>query len=197
MFIKPILPLSNPKYTPYIYSTKASIAIVGKHFIPEKEFNTTLIKVDDAYKSFALLLEYYNQAKSQKEGIEKPSYISENSAIGEAVYIGAFAYIGGETLIGNNVKIYPNVYVGDNVKIGDNTVIFSGAKIYSETEIGKNCVINSGAIIGADGFGFAPSPSLITLYCKPLGVVITPFFSLLSAKYRSFTPTRRLSLISK
>jgi UDP-3-O-[3-hydroxymyristoyl] glucosamine N-acyltransferase len=149
--------LSNPKYTPYIYSTKASIAIVGKHFIPEKEFNTTLIKVDDAYKSFALLLEYYNQAKSQKEGIEKPSYISENSAIGEAVYIGAFAYIGGETLIGNNVKIYPNVYVGDNVKIGDNTVIFSGAKIYSETEIGKNCVINSGAIIGADGFGFAPS----------------------------------------
>ena len=115
--------LSNPKYTPYIYSTKASIAIVGKHFIPEKEFNTTLIKVDDAYKSFALLLEYYNQAKSQKEGIEKPSYISENSAIGEAVYIGAFAYIGGETLIGNNVNIYPNVNVGDNVKIGAGTVV--------------------------------------------------------------------------
>ena len=55
------------------------------------------------------------------------------------------------------MKIYPNTYIGDNTTIGDNTVIFSGVKIYSETIVGNNCFINSGAIVGADGFGFAPN----------------------------------------
>ncbi|GGK51542.1 MULTISPECIES: UDP-3-O-(3-hydroxymyristoyl)glucosamine N-acyltransferase [Flavobacteriaceae] len=164
--------LSNPKYTPYIYSTKASIAIVGKHFIPEKEYNTTLIKVDDAYQSFALLLEYYNQAKSQKSGIEEPSFIAKSAKVLEDIYIGAFAYIGNNVSIGKNAKIYPNVYIGDNVKIGDNVVLFSGAKIYSETEIGNNCVINSGAIIGADGFGFAPSKDGVYDKIPQIGNVI-------------------------
>ncbi len=164
--------LSNPKYTPYIYSTKASIAIVGKHFIPEKEYKTTLIKVDDAYQSFALLLEYYNQSKAKKSGIEEPSFIAESTKVLEDIYIGAFAYIGNNVSIGKNAKIYPNVYIGDNVKIGDNVILFSGAKIYSETEIGNNCVINSGAIIGADGFGFAPSKEGVYDKIPQIGNVI-------------------------
>jgi len=164
--------LSNPKYTQYIYSTKASIAIVGKHFIPEKEFNTTLIKVDDAYQSFALLLEYYNQSKSQKTGIEEPSFIAKNSQVLDDIYVGAFAYIGNNVSIGKNAKVYPNVYIGDNVKIGDNVILFSGAKIYSETEIGNNCIINSGAIIGADGFGYAPSKNGVYDKIPQIGNVI-------------------------
>ena len=149
--------LANPKYTQYIYSTKASIIIVNKDFNPENDLNTTLIKVEDAYKSFSKLLEYYNQIKMNKTGIEQPSFISESSTYEEDVYIGAFSYIGDNVKIGNNVKIYPNSYIGDNVNIGNNVVIFSGAKIYSECIIGNDCVINSGAIIGADGFGFVPN----------------------------------------
>ncbi|NOR28069.1 MAG: UDP-3-O-(3-hydroxymyristoyl)glucosamine N-acyltransferase [Lutibacter sp.] len=149
--------LSNPKYTPYIYSTKASIAIVNKNFIPESKIETTLIKVDDAYKAFSKLLAFYDEVKSNKSGIETPSHISETAKLGKNIYLGAFAYIGNNVIIGDNVKIYPNVYIGDNVKIKANTTIFSGAKIYSETEIGENCAIHSGAIIGADGFGFAPN----------------------------------------
>jgi len=149
--------LANPKYTHYIYSTKASIAIVNNTFIPEQEISCTLIKVEDAYKSFSKLLEYYNQVKLNKLGIEQPSYISERVQKGDSIYIGAFTYIGNNVILGNNVKIFPNSYIGDNVIIGDDTVVFSGAKIYSESIIGKNCVINSGAIIGADGFGFAPN----------------------------------------
>lgn len=148
--------LANPKYKHFIYSTKASVTIVNKSFEPEKRLKTTLIKVDDAYKAFSKLLEYYNQIKLNKTGIEQPSFISESSTYGEQVYIGAFSYIGNNVEIGNNVKIFPNSYIGDNVKIGDNTIVFSGAKIYSDCIIGINCVINSGAIIGADGFGFAP-----------------------------------------
>ena len=149
--------LANPKYTSYIYNTRASVAIVNRDFVPENEISTTLIKVDDAYKAFSKLLEYYNQVKMNKSGIEQPCFISESATYGEAIYLGAFSYLGDNVKIGNNVKIYPSTYIGDNVTIGDNVVVFSGAKIYSETIIGNNCVINSGAIIGADGFGFAPN----------------------------------------
>ncbi len=149
--------LANPKYTQFIYTTKASIVIVNKIFKAEKEINSTLIRVEDAYKSFSKLLEYYNQVKMNKTGIENPVFISKSAIYGENIYIGAFAYLGENIKIGNNTKIYPNVYIGDNVTIGDNVILFSGAKIYSDTIIGDNCVIHSSAILGADGFGFAPN----------------------------------------
>ena len=149
--------LSNPKYTQYIYTTKASAVIVDKNFKAENEINTTLIRVDDAYKSFSKLLEYYNQVKMNKTGIEQPVFISESANYGENIYIGAFAYISDNVKIGDNVKIYPNVYIGDNVIIANNVTLFSGAKIYSDTQIGDNCVIHSSAILGADGFGFSPN----------------------------------------
>jgi UDP-3-O-[3-hydroxymyristoyl] glucosamine N-acyltransferase len=149
--------LANPKYTQFIYDTKASITIVNKDFVPENDLETTLIKVEDAYKAFSTLLEYYNQIKMNKSGIEEPCFVSDSATYGENVYLGAFSYLGDNVKMGDNVKIYPNSYIGDNVTIGDNVVIFSGAKIYSECIIGNHCVVNSGAIIGADGFGFAPN----------------------------------------
>ncbi|WP_347925838.1 UDP-3-O-(3-hydroxymyristoyl)glucosamine N-acyltransferase [Pontimicrobium sp. SW4] len=149
--------LANPKYTQFIYDTKASVTIVNKDFEPETKITTTLIKVEDAYKAFSKLLEYYNQVKMNKFGIEQPSFISDSAKYGDAIYVGAFSYIGDNVVIGDNVKIFPGCYVGDNVTIGDNVILFAGAKVYSETVIGNHCVINSGAIIGADGFGFTPN----------------------------------------
>ncbi len=149
--------LANPKYTHYIYSTQASITIVNNEFVPEHAIKTTLIRVENAYKSFSQLLEYYNQVKMNKTGIENPVFIAESAKYGENLYLGAFSYLGENVKIGDNVKIYPNVYVGDNVIIGDNTVLFTGAKLYSETVVGAYCVINSGVVIGADGFGFTPN----------------------------------------
>lgn len=148
--------LSNPKYQNYIYTTKATITIVNKTFEPEQAITSTLIKVEDAYNSFSKLLEYYNQVKLMKSGIEQPSVISENVVYGTDLYLGSFCYVGKNVKIGNNVKIYPNSFIGDNVVIGDNCIFFAGVRIYSETEIGNNCVIHSGTIIGSDGFGFAP-----------------------------------------
>ena len=149
--------LANPKYTHYIYSTEASITIVDKDFVVENPISTTLIRVENAYKAFSKLLEYYNQVKMNKTGIEQPVFISDTSSFGENIYIGAFAYIGENVTIGNNVKIYPNAYIGDNVTLGNNVIIFAGAKIYSESIIGNDCVIHSGVILGADGFGFTPN----------------------------------------
>ena len=150
--------LSNPKYANFIYTTNASVTIVNNTFVAENELKTTLIKVEDAYGAFAKILEFYNQAKNNKTGIEAQTVISENVKYGENFYLGSFTYIGANVVLGNNVKIYPNCFIGDNVIIGNNVSIFAGAKVHSETEIGNNCAIYSGAIIGADGFGFAPNP---------------------------------------
>lgn len=149
--------LSNPKYTSYIYSTQASVTIVNDSFEAEQPVSTTLIKVKDAYKAFSTLLEYYNQVKLRKSGIEQPSYISESAKYGEDIYLGAFTYLGENVKIGKNVKIYPYAYVGDNTVIGDNSTLFAGVKVYSETVIGENVTLHGGSIIGADGFGFSPN----------------------------------------
>ena len=149
--------LSNSKYLNYIYSTKASVTIVNDTFEPELPLTTTLIKVQDAYLAFSKLLEFYNQVKLDKIGIEQHSFLSHSVKYGAKFYLGSFSYVGQNVILGDNVKIYPNCFIGDNVVIGDNLVLFAGAKIYSETIIGNNCTIHSGAVIGSDGFGFAPN----------------------------------------
>jgi UDP-3-O-[3-hydroxymyristoyl] glucosamine N-acyltransferase len=149
--------LSNVKYTNYIYNTQASIVIVNDNFKPEKSITATLIKVDDAYQAFTQLLTFYNQVKLDKKGIENPSFISDSASLGEEPYVGAFAYIGKNVKIGDNVKVYPQAYIGDNVTIGNNTTLFSGVKVYSESIIGNDCIMHSNAVIGSDGFGFAPT----------------------------------------
>lgn len=148
--------LANKKYINYIYSTLATITIVNNDFVAEQKISTTLIKVEDAYQAFSTLLEYYNQVKLMKSGIEQPSIISENVTYGEGLYLGSFCYIGKNVTIGKNVKIYPNTFIGDNVIIGDDCIFFAGVRVYSETEIGNRCTFHSGSIIGSDGFGFAP-----------------------------------------
>ncbi|MDO6737534.1 UDP-3-O-(3-hydroxymyristoyl)glucosamine N-acyltransferase [Wenyingzhuangia sp. 2_MG-2023] len=149
--------LSNPKYTNYIYSTNASIVIVNSDFVPAKEISATLIKVQDAYQAFTQILEFYNEYKNQKSGIESPVSISETAKIGSDAYIGAFVYIGANAVLGNNVKIYPGCYIGDNVIVKDNTTLYAGVKVYSDCEIGNNCKIHAGVVVGSDGFGFAPT----------------------------------------
>lgn len=147
--------LANPKYTQYIYSTKASIVIVNEDFSPSEQLNTTLIRVKNAENAFGQLLEMYNQVKLAKTGISPNAFINETATIGSNVYIGEFAVVAENAKIGDNVKIYPQVYIGENVTIGENTTLFAGVKIYSDGVIGKNCIIHSGTVIGSDGFRFA------------------------------------------
>jgi UDP-3-O-[3-hydroxymyristoyl] glucosamine N-acyltransferase len=151
--------LANGVYTPYVYETDASVVIVNKSVELHKPVKKTctIIRVEDAYTSFAKLLEIYYQIKQNKTGIEQPSFISASANVGKDCYVGAFAYIGENVKIGNNVKIYPHCYIGDNTVIGDNCTFFSGVKIYYDTVIGKDCTIHASSVIGSDGFGFAPN----------------------------------------
>lgn len=151
--------LSNPAYNSYLYTTDASVVIVGKDFSVEQPLKKTctLIRVEDSRVAFGKLLEMYQKAKNNKTGIEQPSFVSKSASLGKDVYVGAFAYVGENVKLGNNVKLFPNVFVGDNSVIGDNTTAYSGVKIYSDSIIGNNCTFHSGVVIGSDGFGFAPN----------------------------------------
>ncbi len=148
--------LANPKYTSYVYETKASIVIVNEGFKPEKSMSTTLIRVKNAYSAFAQLLEMYQQAKKKPSGISKMASISETASIGDNVFIGDFVSIGDDVIIGDNTLIFNNCSVGDKCKIGINTILKPGVFIYEECIIGNSCTIHSGTVIGGDGFGFAP-----------------------------------------
>jgi UDP-3-O-[3-hydroxymyristoyl] glucosamine N-acyltransferase len=151
--------LANPKYEEFIYTTEASVIIVGDKLELKQPVEGTLIRVTDPYTAFASLLHHYQQLKTQQlRGVQEPSYIAPSAKKGDNVFIGAFAYIGEGTEIGNNVKIFPGVYIGNNVKIGDNTLLHPGVKIYFDCVIGKNVTIHAGTVIGGDGFGFAPQP---------------------------------------
>lgn len=149
--------LANPKYTHHIYSTDSSVVLVKKDFMPEQPVKATLIRVDDPYATVAHLLEMVTQmSKVEKVGIETPSFISEGVDVPEDAYVGAFAYIGKGVKLAPGVKIYPQVYIGDGCEVGEGTVLYAGVKIYAGCKVGKRCIIHSGAVIGADGFGFAP-----------------------------------------
>ncbi len=150
--------LANPKYEPYLYTTDSSIVLVSKELKLQKKVNATLIRVEDPYKAFASLLEMYQQGKQQQfSGIHEKSSIHENATLGEDIYVGEFVVISKNAKIENNTKIFPQVYIGENVTIGENTILYHGVKIYDDCKIGNNCIIHAGAVIGADGFGFAPA----------------------------------------
>jgi UDP-3-O-[3-hydroxymyristoyl] glucosamine N-acyltransferase len=149
--------LANPKYEEFLYTTKASIIIINDSLQIEKKLPSTLIRVPDAYSSFAVILTAYSEmAKANLTGIQDPSFIASSATLGENIFIGAFAYVGNNVIIGNNAKIYPQVYLGDNVIIGANTTLFPGVKIHHDCVIGKNVCIHAGSVIGGDGFGYAP-----------------------------------------
>lgn len=149
--------LSNPKYEPFVYETKASGIIVNNSFEPTKAVNSTLIRVDDAYLAFTGLLQEYQRLKNfSNEGIDAHSFLAESATYGEGLYVGAFSYIGEQVSLGDHVKVHPQVYIGEGCKIGHNTIIYPGVKIYPDTVIGSHCTLQAGAIIGSHGFGFAP-----------------------------------------
>ncbi|HXS58740.1 MAG TPA: UDP-3-O-(3-hydroxymyristoyl)glucosamine N-acyltransferase [Hanamia sp.] len=149
--------LANPKYEDYLYTTKASVIIINSTLQVEKKIDATLIRVPDAYSSFAVILtEYAKMARANLTGIQQPVYISPTARMGENIFIGAFAYLGENVIVGNNVKIYPQVYLGDNVTVDEGSILYPGVVIHHDCVIGKNVAIHAGSVIGGDGFGFAP-----------------------------------------
>ncbi len=149
--------LSNPKYSQYVYDSESSIILLNVDFQLEKDVKATLIRVTDAYESFAKLLSLVETAQPRKTGISSQAFISATAVVGENAYIAPFAYIGDGVIIGNNVSLHSHVCIEDNTVLGENVILYSGVKVYNNCKIGNNCIFHSGVVIGSDGFGFAPT----------------------------------------
>ena len=149
--------IANPKYAHFIHSTRATAVLVSRDFDAGGDVRPILIRVDDPYSAIAeLLTEFEKRLKPVPQGIESPCHLGEGFEHGDGLYVGAFAYIGSGVKVGRNVKIYPQSYIGDGCVIGDDTVVRPGVRVYEGCRIGSRCILHSGAVIGADGFGFAP-----------------------------------------
>ncbi|MBK7083335.1 MAG: UDP-3-O-(3-hydroxymyristoyl)glucosamine N-acyltransferase [Flavobacteriales bacterium] len=148
--------LANPRYTEFLYTTAASIAIVGNDFQPTRPIakSLTLIRVKDPRAAFAKLLEMHDAHQREKIGYEQPCYLSPKATVGKDVYIGAFSYVADGAVIGDGVKIFPNCFIGEGVHIGVRTRLHAGVKVYAKSVIGERCILHSNTVIGADGYGF-------------------------------------------
>lgn len=164
--------LSNKKYENYLYTTKASVVLINRDFVPTKEVSATLIKVNNAYESLASLLTLYDSAKPKKIGISPKSDIDASASIGDEVFIGAFTSIGEDSRVGNKCRIYQNCNIGDHVSIGENVLIYPGVTIYEGCIIGDNCILHAGVVIGSDGFGFAQQTDANYKKIPQIGIVI-------------------------
>lgn len=150
--------LANPKYESFIYETQSTAVLVNKTFTPTAPVQTTLIKVDDAYAAFTFLLEQFAGAGKQPGGIHATAVVESSAKVDASAFIGAQVYVGNHAEVGANAQIHPQVFIGKGVKIGNNVVLHAGVKIYHDCVIGDDCIIHAGAVIGSDGFGFAPLP---------------------------------------
>jgi UDP-3-O-[3-hydroxymyristoyl] glucosamine N-acyltransferase len=164
--------LANPKYEQYLYSTGSSVVLVNSDFVPSAPISATLIKVKNAYESFASLLTLVDQSKPKKKGIHPTAVIEPGAEIGADVYIGAYAVISEKCVIGDGSRIYPHVYIGEGTRLGRNCLIYQGARIYHECIIGNNCTLHAGCVIGGDGFGFAPQSESEFMKIPQIGNVI-------------------------
>lgn len=165
--------LANPKYEEFLYTTHAGIVIVGESLQLKQAVYSTLIRVTDAYSSFALLMQHYQQMKAKSlVGIQNPVYIHSSASIGKDVFIGAFAYIGENAVVGDGAKLYPHVFVGDNAAVGERSTLHAGVKIYHDCLIGNDVTIHAGSVLGSDGFGFAPQQNGTYTKVPQLGNVV-------------------------
>lgn len=164
--------LANPSYTQHIYKTNASIVLVREEFSPEQPINSVLIRVKDPYGALAKLLELYKNSIPEKTGISELAFISPKARVGVDVYIGEFVYIGDGAVIGEGARLYPHCYIGDDARVGENTTLFSGVRVYDNSQIGNNCTLHANAVIGADGFGFAPQSDNNYMKVAQIGNVI-------------------------
>lgn len=164
--------LANPKYEPYLYTSRASVILINKDFQLQKPVSATLVRVDNAYQGIAMMLDLFNSEKGLPKGRSWRASIAFSAKVGKGTYVGPFAVIDKGARIGKNVRIYPQVYIGRNAVIGDNTILYPGVKIYHDCKVGRNCILHAGVVVGSDGFGFAPDENKVYKKIPQLGNVI-------------------------
>ena len=151
--------LANSHYEHYLYETESSIVLVNRDLKPEREVKATMIQVDNAYECIARLLTLYAQSMPKRNGIHPLACVAESAEVGENCYIGPFAYVGDGAKIGSGTQIYPHAVVEERAKVGEDCILYPNVSVYHDCIVGNRVILHSGCVIGADGFGFAPTPN--------------------------------------
>jgi UDP-3-O-[3-hydroxymyristoyl] glucosamine N-acyltransferase len=151
--------IGHKKYAKLWETSKACAAIINADIELEPGENKAFIKVKNADLAMAELLEMFvPDTPAFDEAIHPRAVVDATVTMGSGCKIGAGCYVGKNVQLGNNVLLYPNTTVLDNTTIGSNTTIWPGAVIRERCIIGSYCIIHPNVSIGADGFGFRPSP---------------------------------------
>lgn len=153
--------LGNDKYEPFIYTTQASVVLVNKDFSPRQAIQATLIRVENVYAALAFLLDKFGAqtaARTAGEGISPQASIHPEAQIGQGVSIGPFAVVEAGASIGDGAKIGAQVFVGQGAAVGEGSVLYPGVRILHDCRVGARCILHANAVVGSDGFGFAPQP---------------------------------------
>lgn len=149
--------LSDSKYEPYIYETLSSVVLVPNTFQPAQPVKPTLIRVENPREALGRLLMLYESMKPKRKGIDPLAYVAPTAKIGEDVYLAPFAAVGDGAVIGDGTELHPHATVGANAKVGSDCILYANSTVYHDCQVGDRCILHAGSVVGADGFGFAPT----------------------------------------
>ena len=149
--------LANPQYEHFIYETQSSVVLVNEDFTPTQPVSATLIRVKNAYEAVSRLLQLYESMKPKRTGISSLAFIAETAKVGKDVYIAPFVAIGDYAEVGDGAELHPHATIGARAKVGKDTIMYSNSVVYHDCVVGNRCILHAGCVVGADGFGFAPT----------------------------------------
>ena len=152
--------LSHPKYQSQLPRSKAGCVIVSPAMAELATRRGPAIVVDDPYLYFARLTQLWKQRHGRpvQSGIDPTARVHPQAQVADSASVGAFAVVGAQAVIGEGVRIGEHCVVGQGAQIGDHTVLAARVTLGDDCLVGRRCLFHSGVVIGADGFGFAPSP---------------------------------------
>ena len=148
--------LANPKYAAQLAATRASAVIVAKQ---HGELPIATLRAENPYLCFAHALALFHEPEKPPPGVHPTAVVSPTARIAEPTSIGAYAVIGDDVVIGPGAAIHPHVTIYSGVQIGRDFTAHAGVIVRERVRLGDRVVLQPGAVIGADGFGFAPSPT--------------------------------------
>jgi UDP-3-O-[3-hydroxymyristoyl] glucosamine N-acyltransferase len=144
--------IADKKFLKKLSATKASAILVPHQTQAEGK---NLVLVTDPYADFGKLQALFYPVEHGKKGISSDAYIEEGASVSTEAVIYPHTYISTGAKVEQGAVLYPGVFIGRNAFVGENSILYPNVTVYHGCSIGKRVTIQSGAVIGSDGFGFA------------------------------------------
>lgn len=143
--------LANPKYAPHLASTAASAVIVA----PEVATGLPSLLTPNPYLAYARAACLLHPSPKPAPGVDPAAHVDPTATLGPDVHVGPFAVVGARARIGARAAIHPHVVLYEDAVVGEDCVLHSGVQVRERCRLGARVIVQNGAVIGADGFGFA------------------------------------------